>query len=228
MPRPLLTCLAFLLAATPALAQRAPSGWEQVDAGRADRGPLSTSARQVPIDLRLPLSFDRVYRVPGSTNGVRVPGAPAGEEVYARISGGLTAVFPRSDYVATKKGTAVLIPAGTIFYIGELPKPMPGSLNTQSSAAEPARPVGPTRTGLMRASLTAVGQTDLRVDSRATPPSARSQIAPQQNATPPAEPPPAPSPRPAQPMASRAQDVMSETHRRDRVRVLMQAAVRAG
>lgn len=226
--------IVLLACASSAHAQRAPEGWQMIDAGRADRGPLATSARRVPIDLRVPLSFDRVYRVPGSTTGVQVPGAAAGEELYARISGGLTAVFPRSEYVATKRGTAAIIPPGTIFYIGALPKPAPGAAwNTQ-----PAPDAGsPARFTLTRADQDAADRPNTRVDARAdlaithTSSTTASELAAgqQTQGTLPSSAHeqrgtvrilPVPNvPRP---------DLMSETHRRDRVRAMMRLAASSG
>jgi hypothetical protein len=89
-----------------------PANLSPVDQGVADVGPLSASSRVVPRDLRVPSGFDRVYRF--GTGG-------AGGEKYARISGGITAVFPRSQYVPTRDGYEVQTPAGTVYYIGRLP-----------------------------------------------------------------------------------------------------------
>jgi hypothetical protein len=101
------------------LAKRA--ALQSVDPDFGDVGPLRVSTRVLPVDMRSPSGFDRVYRVPGSAGGV--PGMDGGEERFARISGGLAAVFPRSDYITTKKGQYALIPPGTVFYIGGVPTP---------------------------------------------------------------------------------------------------------
>ncbi|MBY0311055.1 MAG: hypothetical protein K2W85_03200 [Phycisphaerales bacterium] len=232
--RSCIAVLGLIVAASSAYAQRAPEGWQMIDAGRADRGPLATSARRVPIDLRVPLSFDRVYRVPGSTTGVQVPGAAAGEELYARISGGLTAVFPRSDYVSTKRGPAALIPPGTIFYIGALPKPAPGAAWNTPPAPDTTTA---TRFTLTRPDQDAADRPNTRVDARAdlsvthtsstmAPELAEGSQSPGMSPTSAREPRgnvksmPAPSiPRP---------DLMSETHRRDRVRAMMRLAASSG
>lgn len=213
-------CIASLIlaaCAAPVIAQRAPEGWQIIDAGRADRGPLSTSPRRLPTDLRVPLSFDRVYRVPGATTGVQVPGAASGEELYARISGGLTAVFPRSEYVATKRGPAAVIPPGTVFYIGELPKPAPGATANPTPVTDSA---GPTRATLTRTSSSASTRVDARADLAVTSPTDSVSSALD-----------APQPRPAiQPESAQARprDLMGEAHRRDRVRTLMRLAARPG
>lgn len=80
-----------------------------LDQGINDIGPLGTSLRQVPLDLRVPSGFDRVYELPG------LPGA---EPTFARFDGGVAALFSRSDYAATANGPLALIPPGTVFVIG--------------------------------------------------------------------------------------------------------------
>lgn len=103
-----------------------------VDQGVADVGPLSASQRVVPSDLRVPSGFDRVYRL-GSSR-------PGGER-FARMSGGLTAVFPRSQYVATAEGYAAETPAGTVYYIGRLPSSLledPEALSRPRASAQRA------------------------------------------------------------------------------------------
>lgn len=87
---------------------------EPVQQGTVDANPLAAPASVQPLDLRLPLGFDRVYRVVE-------PGRSMLNQRYARSSGALTAVFPRSQYTPTRDGVVPEIPAGTIFYIGGLP-----------------------------------------------------------------------------------------------------------
>jgi hypothetical protein len=89
---------------------------EPIDPGHSDVGPLGTSTRSIPVDMRSPTGFDGVFRVPGSAAGVGTIDVP--DERYARVSGGLAAVFPRSSYVDGKKGRYAMVPAGTIYYIG--------------------------------------------------------------------------------------------------------------
>lgn len=81
-----------------------------LDQTHEDTGPLRTSLLSQPVDLRQPLGFEQVYRLPGSDT-----------DRLARISGGLAAVFPRSSYVRTAKGDFALVPPGTVFYIGAIP-----------------------------------------------------------------------------------------------------------
>lgn len=87
---------------------------EPVQQGTIDANPLAAPASVQPLDLRLPLGFDRVYRVVE-------PGRSMLNQRYARSSGAITAVFPRSQYTPTRDGVVPEIPAGTIFYIGGLP-----------------------------------------------------------------------------------------------------------
>lgn len=69
-----------------------------------DVGPLGRSLRVAPADLRSPTGFEGVYRVPGR------------EGTLMRISGGIIATFPRSEY----RGDTRPIPAGTVFHIGSV------------------------------------------------------------------------------------------------------------
>lgn len=121
-------------------AQTAPL--RPVDPMVADTGPLSVSARRLPADLRVPTGFDQVYRVPGGGGG----------DLFARMNGGITAVFPRSTYAPAGSGGALVeIPPGTVFYIGGLPSrfaPAPpraaqASRRVDLSALRPARPFVP-------------------------------------------------------------------------------------
>lgn len=78
-----------------------------VDPGIADMGPLATQGREMSKDVRQPSGFDRVYEIEMN-----------GQKYFARVNGGMIAVFPRSAY--TSRGTAV-VPPNTTFYIGKLP-----------------------------------------------------------------------------------------------------------
>ena len=90
-----------------------------VNPGTQDVGPLSTSLRLVPLDLRHESDFSRVYALDADR--------------FARQAGGLFAIFPRSVYVATADGFAADIPPGTIFQIGwSPPDPAPGPPSTIS------------------------------------------------------------------------------------------------
>lgn len=79
-----------------------------VDSTVADRHSLSQSLRMMPVDLS-PHGFERVYEVPGR------------DDLLMRSNGALYAVFSQSTYGRDpKRGTTrVLIPASTVFYIGQ-------------------------------------------------------------------------------------------------------------
>ncbi|MBL8964799.1 MAG: hypothetical protein KF787_12925 [Phycisphaeraceae bacterium] len=115
--------VASLLMNTSASGQPASTGprLTPVEQGRGDTGPLATSNRVTPLDLRLPIGFDRVYRIEGSGRRGR------SGDLFARQSGGLTAVFPRSQYIQLGSGLFPEIPAGTTFYIGGLPDSLTGA-----------------------------------------------------------------------------------------------------
>lgn len=90
----------------------------RVDEGVEDQGPLSRSTRQFDIDLRQPTDFESLYQLP------RQPGSPY-SGWYARASGGLVAVYPRSVYQASgRPGRADPIPPGTVFLVGGLSRAM--------------------------------------------------------------------------------------------------------
>lgn len=128
---PVLAALAAGAVAIPARAQVAKL--RQVEQGVADRGPLSSSQRVLPIDLGVPSGFDRVYRLGGPRSG----------GMFARISGGITAVFPRSQYTPTPDGYAAETPAGTVYYIGRLPSSLVDQAEDPRHSRDPeTRPPG--------------------------------------------------------------------------------------
>lgn len=175
--------LAFALAmgaATGAHAQ-APSRMllEPVDPGHADVGPLGVSTRTIPVDMRSPSGFDRVFRVPGSAAGVGTIDVP--NDRFARVSGGIAAVFPRSSYVTGEKGRYALVPAGTVYYIGGI-----NELRVEADAAAAVRPSVRGGQSMMSASMAAplsvstrvgeggvaqagIGRVDLRVPDANSP-----------------------------------------------------------
>ena len=87
-----------------------------VDAGIEDRGSHSGSLRAEPKDLRQDNAFEKLYKVAGS------------DGVYVRKAGGLRAVFRNSAYFDTKDGSVPLIPAGTVYSIGEMRVDLLGQL----------------------------------------------------------------------------------------------------
>lgn len=87
-----------------------------VEQGVGDLNPLQTSDRLVPLDLRQPTGWDRVYRLSGDAN------KNGGRGLFARIDGGIAAVFPWSTYASTVTGSRMpTVPPGTTYYIGGLP-----------------------------------------------------------------------------------------------------------
>ena len=120
-----------------------PTNWrtlQPVEPGVGDLSPLSASSRFLPVDLRQPTGFERVFRVPGSSRGVNSLGVSDSNDRFARVSGGITAVFPRSEYIETKKGIRPGIPVNTIFYIGDSPLsalPLPTAPRELSANAAP-------------------------------------------------------------------------------------------
>lgn len=107
-----------------------------VDPGVADADPLATSGRILPTDLRQPANFDRVYEVELD-----------GKRFFVRAHGGVYAVFPRSDYVQTRQGVIPIVPAGTVFHLGSLPKSERASSSAADTALNPAnaKPARPAR-----------------------------------------------------------------------------------
>lgn len=138
-PRALASILAWqlllVLVAFPAAAHgQSVPGQPQlkpVEPGRTDTGPLAASNRVLPADLRMPLGFDRVYRFQARAGG-RSP-----VEMFARRSGGVTAVFPRSQYTESPEGPIPSVPPGTTFYLGSLPDSVTGGDGAGSRNSPP-------------------------------------------------------------------------------------------
>ncbi|HYF13542.1 MAG TPA: hypothetical protein VD971_00570 [Phycisphaerales bacterium] len=125
-----LPTLAIGSAALLGLAPRQDARLTPVDQGVADRGALSASHRQLPPDFRAPTGFDRLYRVESRTPLFRGQSAP----LYARVQGGIIAVFPQSEYRDLGRGlTQVRIPAGTIYLLRD-PTPMLGDPGVEPAA----------------------------------------------------------------------------------------------
>ncbi len=82
---------------------------QPLDQRVSDVGLLSNSLRIIQPGLEVPTSFDQVYRVPGSDNQLM------------RVQGALRAVYPQSQasYTQSPWGVTPVIPAGTVFYIGQ-------------------------------------------------------------------------------------------------------------
>ena len=105
---PALAAVVMLVLPAAAVAQELDvRALKPVEPAVEDTGPLSVSLRELQIDLRGPVGFEHIYRVPGHE-----------DELYMRVDGGLYAVFPQSVYTDTRWGPVPMIPNGTVFYIG--------------------------------------------------------------------------------------------------------------
>lgn len=141
----MLGVLVLALASVPAHAQPVQDelhGLQPIEQTIGDVDPLFVSQRILPIDLRLPSAFGRVYRVPGSRStlggSAETPPSVLGPgELLMRVDGAVTAVFPRSVYVASGGSPQAVIPPSTVFYIGPLPESFPGSATETGVASEP-------------------------------------------------------------------------------------------
>ncbi len=111
---------------------RQSATYRAIDQGLADQTPLSAASRVVPLDLRQPVGFDRLFRLTGPGDRLETrtgDGRSAGGNgLFFRFSGGLIASFPRSVYADTPGGLRPLIPPGTTFSIGQKAAWGPGSL----------------------------------------------------------------------------------------------------
>lgn len=108
------TC-AFLAASVGGAAPPGP-GLQPVEPGVADLGPLSLSQRVMPLDLRVSGGFEGVVRLEGGDR--RGGSGRRGVRQFARIQGGIVAVFPRSVYERHGGMLVPVIPPGTVFHVG--------------------------------------------------------------------------------------------------------------
>jgi len=190
-----------------------PSTLRRVDEGIEDTGLLRLGGRVAPLDLRMPAGFDEVYRIPGAPSGI--PGVPGAPDQFARISGGVAAVFPFSEYTLTKDGLAVLIPAGTKYFIGNLPKsggkPTPTPTPGLTAASSKAHTGDAAKVSAQRLDDPAphAGPLDLRVTANDTDPGADHA--------------PKAAPKPEHPAPPEGV-LINETYRRLRVRELLMAS----
>jgi len=101
--------LGFLLGAglvAPAHGQSDEDRFREVSPGGVDLSPLMTDNAFRPVDLRVPMGFERLYEIVDSGG------------LFARRNGAVTAVFDRSIY---GWNSMPLVPPGTIYYVGPLP-----------------------------------------------------------------------------------------------------------
>lgn len=79
----------------------------RVDERITDRDLLATSLRVLETDIRQDLNFEHLYVNANNPSQ------------YVRVSGGLYAVAPRTDYYTTRRGGVyAAVAPGTVFYIG--------------------------------------------------------------------------------------------------------------
>jgi hypothetical protein len=106
-----LACIATLLIAALARAQDTrPGDLVPVEVGVADMNTMSTSLKQMPVELNETTNFTRLYGVAGRP------------DLFVRSHGGMYAVFDQGQYVTVRKQnssrTFATWPSGTTFYIG--------------------------------------------------------------------------------------------------------------
>jgi len=124
LPRSAAGCFLTAALLTPAAASAqglkpttTTSPLKRVEPGITDSNPLAVGTRLIPVDLRAPTNFEGVYQFQ------RTDRFGNSETFFARTDGGLTAVFPRSQYVDSGGNLLAQVPPGTVWLIGGLPKP---------------------------------------------------------------------------------------------------------
>ena len=132
--------LAAAAAAQAQTTQTTQGPLQPLDPGVEDVGPLGVSTELRSIDFRAPTNFEHVYRAPGR------------EHDLMRVSGAILALFPRSEYAVTNQGTYVLVPAGTVFYLGEASRP-PWKADDPAPTPAEGELRAPSRSASLRASL---------------------------------------------------------------------------
>lgn len=100
--------------------------YRRIHPGYEDTGPLRRSLEREAIDFRTPSAFEHIYL------------APDGSGRMMRVSGALHAVFPRSEYIATRFGAAPVVPSGTIYYLGPPEPPAADRARPRTGALVPA------------------------------------------------------------------------------------------
>lgn len=141
-----------------------------LEPGVGDMGPLSATNRVMPMDLREPSGFDRVYSLGKGADG---------QIVYARANGGLVATFRQADYMNTPYGKVSAVPPGTVFRIGRLSdfmvkpeedgvRPDRSAAPGRSAAQSAIRRWAPTSPGPDRAAQSAGLSAGLNADAHAS------------------------------------------------------------
>lgn len=99
----------------------------RVEQVRGDAGGLSKSLARGPATVSTPNDFAGVYQIPEDADSPY-----AGW--YARVQGAVIAVFPRGEY----SGGTATIPANTRFFLGGVPRNMPGATKPRVRTVEAA------------------------------------------------------------------------------------------
>lgn len=91
-----------------------------IEATRDDTSPLSVRLGVIPVDLRVPRGFEKVYEISTWNGPLETRGAYARRgRLFARVDGAIVALFPRSTYESTEDGRLfATTPPGTIYSIG--------------------------------------------------------------------------------------------------------------
>lgn len=186
-------------AANPARETSKVSDLNPANAGRAvlvpvatntqDASMLSRSLQARAIDLRAPMRFDRVFALRGAApanmhggtmlnfGGSNIvassmPLDTTGTEWFARVDGGLMAIFPKSVYDETRDGLTARAPAGTIFVIGHPPAQFVEAKVARPRVEEPLpesfTPLRPTAQGAVRSANRSVFVTAKSADPERT------------------------------------------------------------
>lgn len=131
--------VAWCVGAGWAMGQGGSTVLRPIEEGTRDVSPLWSPATVRPLDLRAPSGFQGVYEVRreegwrsaatwrpaalggGWTRPYEGGSSSGGSGVFARVDGGIYAVFPRSRYLVTDAGIVPEVPPGTVFGIGGVP-----------------------------------------------------------------------------------------------------------
>ena len=113
---------------------------QRVLQGVEDVSPLRKIEDDLYRDLRTPVGWDAVYRVPIKDSQGNV------KWMYARRSGAISAIFPLSVYNVTKQGVEIAVPPGATFHVGpieSLSSAGDDSAADSSSSGGPPSPIAP-------------------------------------------------------------------------------------
>lgn len=128
--------LAFTFAAASASGAAAQTQ-QQVLPGVEDVSPLRKVEDDLYRDLRTPVGWDAVYRVPIKDAQGNV------KWMYARRSGALTALFPLSVYNVSREGVEIAVPPGTVFHLGPIDSVLRDDSDTGDAPSPLSSPQAP-------------------------------------------------------------------------------------